>query len=216
DAGPRLRAVLHDQAGGHRTRPRGGAQAPGGRRGVPRARERDRPGDASHRHAPPRGGVILPPRVLVIDDEKTLAETVEAFLRRHGSAVRAVPSAEAGLAALAELAPDVALIDLHLPGIDGLGALEAIQRERPETVAIMMTAYSSVSTAVAAMKAGAADYLTKPLDLEELWVVIQRAWEAHRLRGELAYLRHRAGHATPVESLLGASAPMVEVRQRIL
>jgi two-component system response regulator AtoC len=158
----------------------------------------------------------LPPRVLVIEDEKILAETIEAFLRRQGIVVRAVPSAEAGLAALPELAPDVALIDLHLPGIDGLAALEAIQRERPETVAILMTAYSSVSTAVAAMKAGAADYLTKPLDLEELWVVIQRAWDGHRVRGELAYLRHRAGHATPVESLLGASATMAEVRQRIL
>jgi two-component system, NtrC family, response regulator AtoC len=158
----------------------------------------------------------LPPRVLVIDDEKPLAETIEAFLRRQGIVVRAVLSAEAGLAALPELAPDVALIDLHLPGIDGLAAMEAIQRERPETVAILMTAYSSVSTAVAAMKAGAADYLTKPLDLEELWVVIQRAWDGHRLRGELAYLRDRAGHATPVESLLGTSAAMAEVRQRIL
>jgi two-component system, NtrC family, response regulator AtoC len=158
----------------------------------------------------------VPPRVLVIEDEKPLAETIEAFLRRQGVVVRALPSAEAGLAALPELAPDVALVDLHLPGIDGLAAVEAIRRERPETVAILMTAYSSVSTAVAAMKAGAADYLTKPLDLEELWLVIQRVWDGQRVRGELAYLRHRVGNATPVESLLGESASMAAVRQRIL
>jgi two-component system response regulator AtoC len=66
------------------------------------------------------------------------------------------------------------------------------------------------------MKAGAVDYLTKPLDLEELWVVIERAWEGHRARGELAYLRQRAGHSAPVESLLGVTVVMAEVRQRIL
>jgi two-component system response regulator AtoC len=158
----------------------------------------------------------MPPRVLVIEDETTLAETIEAFLRRQGLVARALPSAEAGLAALSELAPDVALVDLHLPGTDGLAALDAIHRERPGTAVILMTAYSSVSSAVAAMKAGAVDYLTKPLDLWELWVVIQRAWELQRVRGELAYLRQRAGHAAPVESLLGASPTMAEVRSRIL
>jgi DNA-binding NtrC family response regulator len=107
----------------------------------------------------------MPPRVLVIEDETTLAETIEAFLRRQGLVARALPSAEAGLAALSELAPDVALVDLHLPGTDGLAALDAIHRERPGTAVIRMTAYSSVSSAVAAMKAGAVDYLAKPLDL---------------------------------------------------
>ena len=158
----------------------------------------------------------MPPRVLVIEDETALAETIEAFLRRQGLEARALPSAEAGLAVLAELAPDVALVDLHLPGTDGLAALESIHRERPGTAVILMTAYSSVSTAVSAMKAGAVDYLTKPLDLEELWVMIQRAWEHQRVRGELAYLRQRAGHAAPVESLLGASPSMTAVRSRIL
>jgi DNA-binding NtrC family response regulator len=152
----------------------------------------------------------------VIEDEKALAETIEAFLDRQGVVVRAMPSAEAALAALPELAPDVALVDLHLPGMDGLAALDAIRRERPETVAILMTAYSSVPTAVAAMKGGAADYLTKPLDLEELWMVIQRAWRGQRVRDELAYLRHRAGNATPVDSLLGDSVVMAAVRERIL
>jgi DNA-binding NtrC family response regulator len=120
------------------------------------------------------------------------------------------------LAALTEAAPDVALVDLQLPGIDGLAVLEAIRHDRPETQVILMTAYSTVATAVAAMKAGAVDYLTKPLDLEELGVVIQRAWQGQRVRGELAYLRHRAGHAAPVESLLGTSPAMEAVRQRIL
>ena len=81
---------------------------------------------------------------------------------------------------------------------------------------IIMTAYSSVSTAVAAMKAGAADYLSKPLDLDELGLVIERTWQAHRLRSERDYLRQRAGHAAPVGSLLGTSEPMEEVRRRVL
>ncbi len=158
----------------------------------------------------------MPPTILVIEDEPGLAGAIETFLQRQGLAVHGFASAEAALAELPRLAPDIALVDLHLPGIDGLAALEAIRQERPETIVILMTAYSSVSSAVAAMKAGAVDYLTKPLDLEELSVVIQRAWESQRVRGELAYLKRRAGHSAPVESLLGESTPMEEVRRRIL
>lgn len=158
----------------------------------------------------------MAPAILVIEDEAGLASAVQAYLERQGAAVRVFPAAEPALAVLGEVAPDVALVDLHLPGMNGLAALGAIRRERPETLVILMTAHSSISTAVEAMKGGAVDYLTKPLDLDELWLVIQRAWQSHRTRGELAYLRERAGHSAPVESLLGESAPMRDVRQRIL
>ncbi|HEY7141274.1 MAG TPA: sigma-54 dependent transcriptional regulator [Methylomirabilota bacterium] len=154
--------------------------------------------------------------VMVIDDEAGLASAIEAFLRRQGVEARSYGTAEAGLNALAELAPDVALVDLQLPGMDGLAALAAIRRERPETVVIVMTAHSSVQGAVTAMKEGAVDYVAKPLDLEELWLVIKRAWDAERARGELVYLRERAGHSAPVASLLGVSPAMEAVRQRIL
>jgi DNA-binding NtrC family response regulator len=153
---------------------------------------------------------------MVVDDEPGLAGAIEAFLRRQGVDAQSFASAEDALAELAGLAPDVALLDLELPGMDGLAALGAIQRERPETVVIMMTAYGSVQSAVAAMRQGAADYVSKPFDLDELWLVIQRTWEAQRTRGELAYLRQRAGHSAPVASLLGASPVMEEVRRRIL
>jgi two-component system, NtrC family, response regulator AtoC len=156
------------------------------------------------------------PSVMLIEDEAGLASAVEAYLKRQGVPVRAFPAAEPALAALAEVAPDVALVDLQLPGLGGLEALAAIRRERPETLTIVMTAYSTVSSAVQAMKGGAVDYLTKPLDLDELLLVIQRAWESHRARGELAYLRERSGHAAPVESLLGESPAIGEVRQRII
>jgi DNA-binding NtrC family response regulator len=153
---------------------------------------------------------------MIVEDDPGLGSAIEAYLQRKGFEPRRFPSAEAALAALGQVAPDVALVDLQLPGMDGLAALEAIHRERPETLVIIMTAYSSVSTAVAAMKAGAADYLPKPLDLDELGLVIERTWQAHRLRSERDYLRQRAGHAAPVESLLGTSAAMEEVRRRIL
>src|SRR5262249_49662845 len=154
--------------------------------------------------------------VLIIDDEAGLAAAIETFLRRQGVDARSFGTAEAGLEMLRELTPDVALVDLQLPGMDGLAALAAIQRERPETVVIMMTAHTSVETAVAAMKQGAFDYVSKPLDLEELWLVIQRAWEAERTRGELAYLRQRAGHSAPRARLLGVAPSLEEARQRIV
>jgi DNA-binding NtrC family response regulator len=157
----------------------------------------------------------MKPRVLIIEDEATLAAAIEGYLRRQGATTHTFAAAEAALGALAEVAPDVVLVDLHLPGMDGLAALETIRAERPETQVVVMTAFSSVPTAVAAIKAGAADYLTKPLDLEELWLVVQRACEAQRVRGELAYLRERTGHSAPVESLLGGSPAMDAVRQRI-
>jgi two-component system response regulator AtoC len=153
---------------------------------------------------------------MIVEDEPGLAAAIEAFLHRQGADARSFASAEDALAGLAGLAPDVALVDLELPGMDGLAALAAMQRERPETVVIMMTAYSSVQSAVAAMRQGAVDYVAKPFDLDELWLVIQRAWEGERTRGELAYLRQRAGHSAPVASLLGTSQPMEEVRKRIL
>jgi DNA-binding NtrC family response regulator len=156
------------------------------------------------------------PTILVVEDEAGLADAIQAYLQRQGATVHAFRSAEPALAALAEVAPDVALLDLNLPGMDGLAALAAIRRERPETLVVMMTAYSSVSTAVQAMRGGAADYLTKPLDLDELWLVIRRLWDGRRTQGELRYLRERAGHAAPVASLLGASTAIGAVRQRIL
>jgi two-component system, NtrC family, response regulator AtoC len=154
--------------------------------------------------------------VMIVDDELGLAAAIETFLKRQGVEARSFPTAEAGLTALGELAPDVALVDLQLPGMDGLAALAAIKRERPETVVVVMTGYTSVQGAVAAMRQGAFDYVAKPLDLDDLWLVIQRAWDAERARGELAYLRQRAGHSAPVASLLGTSAAMEAVRQRIL
>jgi two-component system response regulator AtoC len=157
----------------------------------------------------------MKPRVLIIEDEATLAAAIEGYLRRQGATTHIFAAAEAALGALVEVAPDVVLVDLHLPGMDGLAALQAIRAERPEAQVVVMTAYSSVPTAVAAIKAGAADYLTKPLDLEELWLVVQRACESQRVRGELAYLRERSGHSAPVESLLGRSPAMDTVRQRI-
>ena len=139
--------------------------------------------DAAHDHPAPRRSGAVPPTVLIVDDEAPLAAAIETFLARQGLTAHAFGTAEAALAALAQLAPDIALVDIQLPGMDGLSALAAIRRERPETLVILMTAYSSVPGAVAALRGGAVDYLVKPIDLEELWVVIQRAWETHRVRG---------------------------------
>ena len=156
------------------------------------------------------------PTVLIVDDEAPLAAAIEAYLSRQGLTAHAFDSAEWALGALAELAPDIALLDIQLPGMDGLAALSAIRRERPEMLVILMTAYSSVASATAALRGGAVDYLVKPIDLEELSVVIQRTWDTHRVRSELSYLRQRAGHAAPIESLLGTSAAMAAVRRQLL
>src|SRR5581483_8098316 len=108
------------------------------RRLEPASRSRARPGAARGRCSRcPWTRDEMTPSVLIIEDEAALAGAIEGYLRRHGAAPRTFPAAEAALAALAEVAPDVALVDLHLPGMDGLAALQAIRSDRPETQVIV-------------------------------------------------------------------------------
>jgi DNA-binding NtrC family response regulator len=117
----------------------------------------------------------VPPLVLVVEDEAILGDSIGQYLAHHGYATAVARSGEEGLRLIAEASPDVAIIDLRLPGIDGLEVVSRIREISPTTVVIMMTAHSSVTSAVEAMRRGAFDYLTKPLALEELRIVVDKA-----------------------------------------
>jgi two-component system NtrC family response regulator len=154
-------------------------------------------------------------RVVVIDDEVNAAQALETLLREDGYEVWNAQDARSGLQLVEKEDPDVILTDLRMPGMDGLELLARIKEARPETMVILMTAYGTVKTAVQAMKLGAEDYLSKPIDVEELEVVLQRTVEKKRLLEETRSLRARLDHKYRFDNLVGESPEMLAVFKTI-
>ncbi len=154
-------------------------------------------------------------RIIVIDDEVNAAAALETLLREDGYEVAKANDARAGLRLLDEIDADVVVTDLRMPGIDGLELLARIKEVRPETMVILMTAYGTVKTAVKAMKLGAEDYLSKPIDVEELEVILARAVEKKRLFEETRVLRERLERKYKLDNLVGESPEMLAVFKTI-
>ncbi len=148
-------------------------------------------------------------RIVVIDDEVNAAAALERLLREDGYEVARANEARGGLLLLEKIDPDVVLTDLRMPGMDGIELLAKIKEVRPETMVIIMTAYGTVKTAVKAMKLGAEDYLSKPIDVEELEVILQRTLDKKRLLEETRTLRERLDHKYRLDNLVGESPEML-------
>lgn len=150
-------------------------------------------------------------RILVVDDEPDLLETVRRILVRSGHEVLTVPSGAEGLHIVERGGLDLVLTDLMMPGVDGLAVLAGAAARDPLTPVVMMTAYATVETAVAALRAGAWDYLAKPFGPDALRVVVDRAL-GHRALGT-ENRRLRAALVGP--PLLGSSAALTTVIETI-
>ena len=114
------------------------------------------------------------PRVLIVEDEPVLAKNVRAKLAAHGLDATIATSGEEALKVFGASLPDLVLLDVRLPGIDGMTLLPKLKAESPTTGVIVMTAHGNERIAVDAMRAGAFEYLTKPVDLEELLIAVRR------------------------------------------
>jgi two-component system, NtrC family, response regulator len=150
-------------------------------------------------------------RVIVIDDEVNAATALETLLREDGYEVARAHDARSGLALLEQMDADVVLTDLRMPGMDGLELLARIKEMRPQTMVLLMTAYGTVKTAVKAMKMGAEDYLGKPIDVEELEVVLQKVLEKKHLLEETRILRDRLTDKYDFDKLVGQSPEILGV-----
>jgi two-component system response regulator HydG len=152
-------------------------------------------------------------RVLVVDDEASARGGLEKLLRSEGYAVDAADDGTSALAAATEHPPDVVVTDLKMPKMDGIELMKKLHEIDPSVPVIMATAFGDVTTAVHAMRAGAQDYLTKPIDFDALVVAIQRAIERRDLRVEADNLRRqlRERDGDGLRGLIGASAPMQKV-----
>jgi len=150
------------------------------------------------------------PRVLVVDDEPGVRESLRLILKDR-TEIAVVSSGEDALDAVAARAFDVVLLDILMPGMDGLELLERMRANGPAPQVIMLTATKTVKTAVRAMKLGAFDYVTKPFDIDELIVLVERAAQSAALLREVTALRQEVGHRYSFDNIIGRSAPMQSV-----
>jgi two-component system NtrC family response regulator len=132
------------------------------------------------------------PRILVVDDQERMAQVIATALRSAGYECDIALDGDRALAMLADRAYDVIVTDWKMPEVDGMELLRRMKRERSTLPVIFITAYGSVASAVAAMRAGAFDYVTKPFDNDELRATVGRALEMTQLRRENSYLRQIA------------------------
>ena len=154
-------------------------------------------------------------RVLVVDDEESSRAGLAMLLTTLGYEVQEAADGEEAVRQAAAFRPAVVITDLVMAGLDGLGVLKALRNEQPTAAVIVLTGHGNVETAVAAMKEGAYDYLTKPVEPRRLGVLLEKAIERAQMAREVTALRRQVRDVRGVGTLLGASPPMREVYRLI-
>lgn len=150
-------------------------------------------------------------RILVVDDEESLREMLQEFLEEEGMLVELAQNGREALEKLHSLSLDLVLLDLRMPGMNGIEILQEIKKEEPELPVVVITAYGSIDNAVETLKMGAFDFITKPFKLEELQNAISRALEVERLKRERQYLLEEMQDQFCFEGVVGQSPRMKEV-----
>ncbi|MEW5853802.1 MAG: sigma-54 dependent transcriptional regulator [Myxococcota bacterium] len=180
------------------------------------ATEGANPNAAAQSTTPPKRTGLQRARILIVDDEANARGALAELLRDEGYQVETAADGFKALPKLEDFNPDLLLTDLKMPGMDGLELMGRARQLDPERAVVVMTAYGAVETAVAAMRKGAADYLTKPINMEELVLVLERALERRRLRAEAGQLRARLAERHRIESMVGNSPAMQKVYDTVL
>jgi DNA-binding NtrC family response regulator len=153
----------------------------------------------------------MTPSIVVVDDERTIGLAVQRVLSTRGYEVDAVQSGEQAIERLQRAAAHLVITDLNLGAMSGMDLLRWIREHAPDTAVVMITAYGSEKIAVEAMKLGAADYLPKPFDNDELELIVARVLEERALRRELELFRAQTSGAYRLENIVGQSAAMQRV-----
>ncbi len=156
-----------------------------------------------------------PAKILVVDDEEIILLSCERVLTEEGYEIQTRLSGKEALELLAEELFDLAIVDLKMPGMDGIELLRAIKRDYPHISVIMITGYSTIESAVEAMKAGAVDYLPKPFTPDQVTMVVKKALDARNLILENLYLRNELQTKYRFENIIGSSKKMQEIYRLI-
>jgi two-component system response regulator AtoC len=150
-------------------------------------------------------------RILIVDDDESVRVVVQMQLEEAGYEVFTACDAKEGLSQADEHAPSLVITDLKMPGGSGMDLLRNIRAEHPETAVVMITAFGTIQTAVEAMKSGAYDYVTKPIDFDELVLIVNRALEHQELVEEIRTLRSALDEKYGFQSIIGHSRILIRV-----
>lgn len=154
-------------------------------------------------------------RILVVDDDEPGRQVMELLLKKAGFATVSAASGADGVALVRDGQADLVLLDLFLPDRNGIEILREMRRVAPQQEVVVITGHASAESAVQAMKEGAFDYITKPVNFEELKLVIAKALEKQRLLKENVYLRKQLEERFPFRNIIGASPAMQRVFERM-
>ena len=150
-------------------------------------------------------------KILVVDDESSHRQMIKAVLSAEGYEIREAADGNQAVKAVEEKFHDLILMDIRMPGLSGIEALQKIKDISPGIPVIIMTAYASVNTAIDALKSGAYDYLTKPLDIEELKILVAKALQFQKLEQENIYLKEQLNNRFDFSSIIGRSPAMKQL-----
>ena len=150
-------------------------------------------------------------RVLIVDDEPSMRDMLRIVLRKDGYDVHVASNGREAVAALEHEVFDLLLTDIRLPDVDGVQVLREAKARNRDIVALMMTAYASTETAVEALRLGAADYFTKPFNMDELRLKVRQHLESRRLRVENILLKRALATSHVFGDIVGRSPAMVEL-----
>ena len=149
--------------------------------------------------------------ILIVDDEEIVRESLASWLEEDGYEVKVAENAARALERLPEKEWNLAMVDLKMPGRDGIELMDEIRKVKPETIVIIMTAYATVDTAVQAMKKGAYDYIVKPFNPEDLSMTIRKIIEHQKLLKENIYLRKELKKQYRLHDLVSKNHKMIEI-----
>jgi len=154
-------------------------------------------------------------KLLVIDDDEISCRLMEAIFAPRGFEVLMAHDGPAGIERIAKDDPDIVFLDLKLPGLSGIEVLEKVRVSHPELPVLVLTAHGEAKTAVRATQLGAVDYLTKPIDHEEIVLVVRRALETRELQIEVEDLRRRVGEGGGLAVQMGSSPKAREIVDQV-
>ncbi|GAG96497.1 unnamed protein product, partial [marine sediment metagenome] len=149
--------------------------------------------------------------VLVIDDDPLIRKTLSSYLSKKGFEAVAAEDGEEGIQKYEEHIPDLVILDIRLPDVDGLEVLGRIREKNPNASIIIMTAYDDMKTTIEAIKSGAFEYLVKPLDYVELDLTIDKAFQIRSLEDKVSYLLEEKQKEYTIDNIIGRSIKMREV-----
>lgn len=157
----------------------------------------------------------MKPKILIFDDDSAHRKMLEAVLSAQGYEIRQAEDGQTAITAVEKRFYDLILMDVRMTRVGGIEALKRIKEIIPGIPVIIMTAYASVSTSVEALKSGAYDYLTKPLDIDELKILINKALQHKQLEKENIYLREQLGDRFDFSKIIGQGSVMRKLLETI-